>query len=180
MSRRMDAYISSNSPELSALLARTHITNSDRAEITTPISSPRLAYHQQRRRMPQGNGSVSQARTSPEDTSDYSDSSFERSIANLTFEEIAVLSGKEIVEILTDEDSGASHHFFHSNLVLSNPLLTENEEDTSPASPTILAMEFSCNPTTLARRMMLVESYDGSTDSGKPLHFLSPPRRPLT
>lgn len=113
----MDAYIASNSPDLSALLARINITDEDRAQIVTPVSSPRLTF-EQRRRTSQGSNSVS-AWLSPTGSSEYGDSSFERSLANLTFEEIAVLSGNKIVEISTDEGSGEPPHPFHSSMVLN-------------------------------------------------------------
>lgn len=171
----MDAYILSNSPDLSALLARMNITDDNRANVVTPISSPGLAYNQQRRRMRQGSDSASQTPFSPTDGSDsladdssYGDSSFERSIANLTFEEIAVLSGKEIVEISTDEDSGESPQFFHSTIILKHFPLRDGEGGSSPSrstSPTIMAMEFSRNPVTHARRVVLVESCN---PNGKP------------
>lgn len=186
-SNHMDAYILSNSPDLSALLARMNITDDNRANVVTPISSPGLAYNQQRRRMRQGSDSASQTPFSPTggsdpptdgsdslaDDSSYGDSSFERSIANLTFEEVAVLSGKEIIEISTDEDSGESPQFFHSTIILNHFPLRDGEGVSSPSrstSPTIMAMEFSRNPVTHARRVVLVESCN---PNGKPCSYSS-------
>ncbi|KAF7969799.1 hypothetical protein HWV62_25979 [Athelia sp. TMB] len=147
----MDAYIASNGGNLSALLARVNIRDDDCADLLTPISSPCLAYQQQQRRMPQTSPRTSRARPSDTDSSEYDDSSFERSIANLTAEEMARLNGDEIIEISTDED---------------NESVPDTSSSRSP-SPTYLAIEFSCDPSTLARRVVLVEGYDraGGNDS---------------
>ncbi|KAF7972066.1 hypothetical protein HWV62_19133 [Athelia sp. TMB] len=152
----MDAYISSNCPELSDLLARVQISDRERSEITTPISSPRLVYDRLNRRTPPCSNDPSRPRSqdsAADDTSDYYDSSFERTIANIPEEDLAALNDRQIVEISTDDDS-------------------DGNEDSPPSrssSPTMLAMDFSRDPVTLARRVVLSKSYDPVGKNGRPI-----------
>lgn len=168
----MDTYIASNSLDLSQLLARVKIDDGERAKIATPISSPRLAYDTNRqnyRTPPSNSSSRSRPRqTSPALSSDYGDSSFERHIANLTFEEVATLSGQEIIEIPTDDDSGEPHHMLYWTGILSTHNLSEDDGPTSRCtSPTVLMMEFSRDPVTRAKKGVLVESYGHITKTRK-------------
>ncbi|KAF7965358.1 hypothetical protein HWV62_44271 [Athelia sp. TMB] len=153
----MDAYIASNSADLSDLLARISLNANDRKQLVTPMSSPRASYE---RRMSHRNDLAQGPQASPSNSSDYANSSFDRSIANMTIEEMARLNGQEIVEISTDED-------------------TDNDGDTEDSrspSPTELTLDFSCDPATRTRQVVLTESYD---KGGKNEPFAALPHRPL-
>ncbi|KAF7968491.1 hypothetical protein HWV62_30449 [Athelia sp. TMB] len=160
----MDAYIASNCPELSSLMARVNISDGDRDKIRTPVSSPQLAY--QRRRVSE-NGSPSQAPISPTSSSEYGDSSFERTIANLTIEEMAQLNGEDIVEISTDEEAGEFADDLNTSTALNATPLADDEGD-APPSPTLLALEFSYDPVKRVRQVKYYESYDNASEGGSP------------
>ncbi|KAF7965446.1 hypothetical protein HWV62_43503 [Athelia sp. TMB] len=171
----MDAYIASNSPDLATLLSRTSLSDRDSTAGAEPLSSP-AAYYQHIHRKSASNGSSrsrppasssnipearrtpasnrasrSQPQDSPGNSSDYSDSSFDRSIANLTVEEWAVLNGEKIVEILTDSSDD------------------EPDELTSRSpSPTLLAVEFSRNADTGCRKLVIFRQDGEENPSPEP------------
>ncbi|KAF7971007.1 hypothetical protein HWV62_22271 [Athelia sp. TMB] len=156
----MDAYLSSNSRDLADLLARMNIGEEDRAKLLTPISSPRLAYDQQiqvPRTPPPSNVSLSQ-QGSPTGSSDYDDSSLERSIANATIEEMALLDGQSIVEITTDDERSSADEDGDGG----------DESSSRCPSPTELSITFSQNPVTRAKEVVLLESYNKIGNDGSP------------